>query len=290
MRGVAEYHSQTMMETVFRRAVSMTLFTPQGHLLPLYLFRQRLSERADPNEIWRTQHGNELVVRMPLLSAVSPTKVVDYLSLLVGHPHTTIGVADLQGRSALHLAAEQGNVPALEMLCAAGAPVDARDATGLTPLHNACTPVNAESMKILLAYGANPNTSDFFERTALHESVIAPYSWVGMVEKKVAGLLGAGCGVDGQDLEGNTALFLAACSGFHRVVGMLLEQGANPDIRNDVGERPLDGARRLLLSGSSQNLEAVSRVADLLTLHTRNRLSAVAYVQHDVLREPARRL
>lgn len=175
----------------------MTLFTPVGRLLPLHQFRQRLAEGADPNEIWRAEHGTSFVMHMPLLSAVR-NKSPEYLKILLRHPRTDLQVADLQGRTALHMAAEYDQVQALRMLCEAGA-LNERDSNGRTPL------------------------------------------------------------------------FLAAKWGLHDIVRALLDQGADPDIPDDSGERPVDLVRRLLAQNSG-----LQDTLMLLTFHARSRLTAIA--------------
>lgn len=46
-------------------------------------------------------------------------------------------VVDDEGRSALHWAADEGNVDAIDILIAAGLEVDGQDTDGMTPLHYA---------------------------------------------------------------------------------------------------------------------------------------------------------
>lgn len=174
----------------------MTLFTPVGRLLPLHLFCQRLAKGADPNEIWRAQHRNSLEMRMPLLSAVM-ANTTEYLRILLDHPLTDLRVGDLQGRTALHLAAEHDHAQALRMLCDAG---------------------------------------------ALNE----------------------------QDLNGRSPLFLAAERGLHDIVRALLDQGADPDTRDDSGERPVDAVRRLQAQNSG-----LQDTLLLLAFHDRSRLAAI---------------
>lgn len=63
------------------------------------------------------------------------------------------GCVDAQGRSLLHLAAEERGAEIAEMLLAAGADADARDGRGYTPLHTAAEYDAAEVVRLLRGPG-----------------------------------------------------------------------------------------------------------------------------------------
>ena len=75
----------------------------------------------------------------------------------------------LQGRAALHMAAQSGNVSAIKFLLAHGAKVDLRNSEGETPLHEAAFAAHPEAIRALLDAGADINlpTGDY-SYTALH--------------------------------------------------------------------------------------------------------------------------
>ena len=75
----------------------------------------------------------------------------------------------LQGRAALHMAAQSGSVPAVKFLLAHGAKVDLRNSEGETPLHEAAYAAHPEAIRVLLDAGADINlpTGDY-SYTALH--------------------------------------------------------------------------------------------------------------------------
>lgn len=75
----------------------------------------------------------------------------------------------LQGRAALHMAAQSGSVPAIHFLLAHGAKVDLRNSEGETPLHEAAYAAHPEVIRALLDAGADINlpTGDY-SFTALH--------------------------------------------------------------------------------------------------------------------------
>ncbi|MBS0189754.1 MAG: ankyrin repeat domain-containing protein [Phycisphaerales bacterium] len=69
--------------------------------------------------------------------------------------------SDLDGLSAVHLAADSDAPPAIfEMLLKRGAPINAQSAQGLTALMIAADRGDVERVKLLLANGANPNLKD----------------------------------------------------------------------------------------------------------------------------------
>lgn len=75
----------------------------------------------------------------------------------------------LQGRAALHMAAQSGSVPAIQFLLAHGAKVDLPNSEGATPLHEAAFFAHPEAIIALLDAGADINlpTGDY-NHTALH--------------------------------------------------------------------------------------------------------------------------
>ncbi|ELK23625.1 39S ribosomal protein L20, mitochondrial [Myotis davidii] len=78
---------------------------------------------------------------------------------------------DRHGRSALHRAAAGGHLPAVQLLAARGAQVDARDALGLTPLHHAARSGHVEVASHLLDRGAQVNAAGWLHATPLHLAV-----------------------------------------------------------------------------------------------------------------------
>lgn len=75
----------------------------------------------------------------------------------------------LQGRAALHMAAQTGNVSAIQFLLTHGAEVDLRNSEGETPLHEAAFSAQPKAIRALLDAGADINlpTGDY-SYTALH--------------------------------------------------------------------------------------------------------------------------
>lgn len=115
-------------------------------------------------------------------------------------------MSDPAGRTPLHYAALENNVAEAKSLIDAGASVSEQDREGFTPLHFACQQDNFEVAQILLAAGAPVDSRDSFGDTPLWRAVFA--------------------------FRGGTP----------RLVGLLLNAGADPDAKNDSGRSPRDMA------------------------------------------------
>lgn len=75
---------------------------------------------------------------------------------------------DRHSRSALHRAAAAGHLPAVQLLAAWGAEVDAGDSLGLTPLHHAARGGHVDVASHLLDRGAQVNVAGWLHKTPLH--------------------------------------------------------------------------------------------------------------------------
>lgn len=264
----------------------MSLFTPTGHLLPYPQFRQHLRDGADPNACFRAA---DLLDRTPLLLAVlQKASDLGHLHALLADKRTDLTIADIQGRNALHLACERGHEGVVRLLCHAGVAVNGSDIEGRRPIHYAIGPEISASqsvqvLRVLIEYGADINARNKSGRTALHEAMFSGSSfWHKPVDEKVACLLKARCAVDIQDKQGRTPMFLAAVTGHHRVVRALLATGANPELADREGYRPVDAVRRQIaedslgLDNHMGYFEDLSEVLDILVSHTRARLTQLS--------------
>lgn len=83
-----------------------------------------------------------------------------------GHPQG-LSIPQFPETSVLMLATGAGRVPAIELLVAAGAEVDARDAEGRTALMYAALMEQSEAAQALLAAGADVNARSTEGQTAL---------------------------------------------------------------------------------------------------------------------------
>ena len=132
-------------------------------------------------------------------------------------------------------AVQQGNAPAVRVLLAEGADVNA-NRSGWPALMYAAGNGKTNIVKLLLDKGANIEAKNIYGSTAL---IIAAYNGHADV---VTLLLAKGANIEAKDNDGNTALANVALS-FGRedvnMVKLLLEKGANIDAKNKNGETAL---------------------------------------------------
>ena len=141
--------------------------------------------------------------------------------------------------AALYDAAERGWAEAIRRLLNEGAEINWQNSAGWTPLMIAAAEKHLEAVELLLAAKADPNIRNNYGRTALMFAVIYGQNDI------VARLLAAGANPDlvPFDQSGWTALIAAAARGHARTVQLLLQSGADPNIRARNGQTALELAR-----------------------------------------------
>ncbi|KAG5449039.1 Poly [ADP-ribose] polymerase tankyrase-1 [Clonorchis sinensis] len=114
-----------------------------------------------------------------------------------------INCRDTQGRNSapLHLAAGYNNVEVVEFLLESGADVNSKDKGGLIPLHNASSYGHVDVAALLIRHGTSVNAVDKWGYTPLHE---------------------------------------AAQKGRTQLCALLLAHGADPAMKNQENQVPLD--------------------------------------------------
>lgn len=124
--------------------------------------------------------------------------------------------------------------PILDRLVASGADIGAVDKEGNTLLHLAAqtNTNNADLTSDLIARGAPLKLKNKAGKTPLH--LFSESGDVGSVDL----LLAKGCDPNQMDRVGNTPLHLARITD---MASALLDAGANPDLANKRGERPVNG-------------------------------------------------
>lgn len=159
----------------------------------------------------------------------------------------------------LHLAAAVGQTAAIERLVARGAELDKPDGLGRTALYIARLERHWEAIDLLQVLGANPNVpTDAEGRSPLHNAAARK----DLFDAEVA--LRVGADHDARDQRGMTALHIAVEQDFRNLMDVLLDVGADPNLRDTVrGFTPLHhaasaglvmAARILLSRGADPNV------------------------------------
>ena len=183
---------------------------------------------ADSPLLDATKRGDEAAVRSLLAEGADPN------------------VAQGDGLTALHLAAQAGNLEIAELLLAGGAKVEAQTRIGgYTPLHLASQGAHGAVVSVLLAAGANAGAvTTTTGVTPLH---LAAKAMDG--EDAVKALLEHGAPVNAQESSaGQTALMFAASHGRTASVRELLSHRADPAISTEV----VDALKRMVVDKEAQ--------------------------------------
>ena len=141
-----------------------------------------------------------------------------------------VNAPQADGMTALHWAAQSGDVALTAVLLAAGANIKAVTRVGTyTPLHVASEQGNASVVLALLKAGADPRTLTATGVTALHLAAMAGSA------SAIASLVSRGANVNAAEPEwGQTPLMFAAAQGRAEAVKALLQRGADPAISAKV--------------------------------------------------------
>jgi ankyrin repeat protein len=143
--------------------------------------------------------------------------------------------------SALHMVAmadESICAGILELLLEYGADPNVRDSVGATPLHDAVLSGKINAVKKLLEHGADVNV-----RTTGAIVVMEDYAGI-FTESTYSGV---------------TPLHLAAYKGYAEIAKILLERGADPNIRDDDDLTPLEIAQMRNDAETARVIEEYSR-------------------------------
>ena len=144
-----------------------------------------------------------------------------------------------EGLTALHYAANKGNIQLLKLLIDNGANVDAVTNLGKNLMHMAAEG-NQPSMLIYLI------TEQHLSAQSVDENGSTPLHWACYLgsEEAVNFLLNLNVDINEQDKEKLTPLHLATNEGRENIVLKLLQKNANKNLANNKGELPIDLARK----------------------------------------------
>jgi ankyrin repeat protein len=146
-------------------------------------------------------------------------------------------LADLQGSTPLHRAAEAGSLPCVQALLKAGADVNARTKEKVSVLMAAAISGDNAVIAALLKAGADPNS-------------VGPNGWTPLIlaaaagssVETLSGLLDGGANPNFPDDGGRTALMMVAQRGDERAVRLLVLRGADPNAKSVTGRTVRDFA------------------------------------------------
>jgi cytohesin len=162
--------------------------------------------------------------------------------LLLEH-NADVHALDNDHSTPLHFISQHSDAGAACILLEHGALVDARDNKGLTPLQVALQRGNAKVARILLEHGANIDTRNKEGQTP-RNLLLAMWSDIRPDDDidNIRFFLGRGADVDAIDDNHSGLLHVASYWGSVEVARLLLEHGANIDVRNSGGQTPLHRA------------------------------------------------
>ena len=149
-------------------------------------------------------------------------------------PRDTGDAANLDGMTALHFAAQNGNTEIVKYLVENGADIKAQDSRlSRSPIHFAAENGNLDCVKYLAEKDADLQDQDSHGATALH------YAAKSNNLEVVKFLVSRKMDYTARDVRGWTAMHYAANGGSIDVVKYLLAKGLNINERNKSGRTPL---------------------------------------------------
>ena len=187
-----------------------------------------------------------------------------------------VNAANAQGHTALHQSAQTGSVAVLKLLLDAGAAVCATSSGGSMPLHTAAQMGAAEYVPLLIAAGADVNAANNRGRTALHHATMCGQAAV------LEQLLRHGAAVDAADSSGRTPLLLACEHSLGNqvaVVQQLLQAGA--DVHVATAEPRVTCLSAAVNSGQEAVVRVLLEVPGLTTDDMRHAVEGAVAVDGD---------
>jgi ankyrin repeat protein len=193
--------------------------------------RRRLADSVNAN----ARHLGFSGLPTPLIAASFQGNIEVVQVLLCAK--VDVAAPNIQGRTALHQAADQDHAAIVALLCAAGAPLNRQDVHGHTALHVASWQGHLASVEELIAAGVDLELRDSNGDTALALAGTEP------VPAVVRRLLAASADREAKNAHGQTPLLRAAMEGQTENVEILLSAGAVLNHRDRNGRTALDWAR-----------------------------------------------
>ncbi|KAG9271039.1 ankyrin repeat domain-containing protein 50-like [Astyanax mexicanus] len=145
-----------------------------------------------------------------------------------------VGELDVEGRTALILAAQEGHCSTVRLLLDRKSPIDHRSYDGHSALSAASLQGHTEVVELLLRRGADTDVRDAEGRPLLYLLILE-----GRLDSATLLIEKGGVPLESRDAEGRTALHVAAWQGDLDGIGLLLGHGADPNALDQEGRPPL---------------------------------------------------
>ncbi|XP_019119465.1 ankyrin repeat domain-containing protein 50 isoform X1 [Larimichthys crocea] len=145
-----------------------------------------------------------------------------------------VGEMDIEGRTPLILAAQEGHWSSVRLLLDRRSPIDHRAYDGHSSLSAALLEGHAEVAELLMRRGADTDVRDAEGRPLLYLLVLE-----GGLEMATLLIEKGGVPMESRDSEGRTALHVASWQGSVEMVDLLLKHGANPNAQDTEGRPPV---------------------------------------------------
>jgi ankyrin repeat protein len=191
---------------------------------------------------------------------------------LIEKEKVDVHALDKHGKTALHVAAQEGHFEVLKLLIKKKATIDKPCDKGFTALHMACfgsnfiadgdlsNPPDIKSLlKVadkLIQSGAEVNYLAKNGRTALH--ILSEKNYTKMAEL----LINKGADINAPDEKKVTPLHIASQNGNNKMVELLINRGAKIDLQDADGQTPLHAA--LFITKEAMAGQQLKKVAELL--------------------------
>ncbi|KAM9851000.1 uncharacterized protein ankrd50l [Aulostomus maculatus] len=145
-----------------------------------------------------------------------------------------VGEMDIEGRTPLILAAQEGHWSTVKLLLDRRSPIDHRAYDGHSALSAALLEGHAEVAELLMRRGADTDVRDAEGRPLLYLLVLE-----GRFEMATLLIKKGGVPLESRDSEGRTAIHVASWQGCVEMVDLLLKHGANSNAQDTEGRPPL---------------------------------------------------
>lgn len=187
-----------------------------------------------------------------------------------------VGEMDIEGRTPLILAAQEGHWSTVKLLLDRRSPIDHRAYDGHSALSAAFLESHADVAELLMKRGADTDVRDSEGRPLLYLLVLD-----GRLDMAVLLIEKGGVPLESRDSEGRTALHVASWQGNVEIVDLLLKHGASPNAQDAEGRPPMHS---VAWTGNSKVghrlLEATSVNIDLACHQGATALSIAAQEGH----------